>query len=94
MVSSGVDESAKGNGFEQVIGALTNLSIAALGAGVHAIRMMANAGLVSPSDVDESFDGITEAIENMPEPFSSNLAAAFFEAFAEIKDSASTNWNK
>ncbi|WP_430429092.1 hypothetical protein [Parasphingorhabdus sp.] len=71
---------------------LFSLSIASLHASLHSIRMLANQGLVSPSDVDASLDGITESLEKASSDFVALIQPSLDPIFAEIKQSAARNW--
>jgi hypothetical protein len=70
------------------------LSVAAIHAALHSIRISANAGIVSPADVDKTLDGILETLENLPPEFLTTVQRSLDPLFVEIKHAASSKWSK
>ncbi len=68
------------------------LGLASLHASLHSMRMAANAGIVSPQDVDQSLDGVTETLENLPPEFLGMIQPMLDPLFAEIKAAARAKW--
>ena len=70
------------------------LAMASLHASLQAIRMIANAGIVPPHDVDGSLEGVTQTLEHLPEELSVKLQPILDQQFAAIKMAAALNWNE
>ena len=68
------------------------LSMASIHASLHSLRIVANAGLVSPQEIDKSLDGVTETLENLPSAFLGMIQPTLDPLFADIKRAASEKW--
>lgn len=71
---------------------LTPLAIAGLQAALHAIRMLANSGLVSPEDVDRSLEGVTATLETLPPDLIAQMQVSLDPILSEIKQAAAANY--
>ena len=68
------------------------VALAAMQAALHALRVLANRGLLSPKDADESLDGMMQTLEGLPEQWLRASIADFDAVFVEIRQSAAANW--
>jgi hypothetical protein len=68
------------------------LGMAGIHASLHSIRILANNGLVSPREIDESLDGVTETLENLPQDLLALIQPTLDPLLAEIKQAAAANW--
>ncbi|HEX2792900.1 MAG TPA: hypothetical protein VHN58_00575 [Croceicoccus sp.] len=70
------------------------LAMASLHASLQSIRMIANAGLASPEDIDGSLEGVTQTLEHLPDDLLAKLQPILDRQFAAIKQAAALNWNE
>ena len=68
------------------------LAIAAIHASLHGIRMAANAGIVSPADIEQSLDGIAETLEHLPTDMQAIMQMKLDPQFVGIRRAAEENW--
>jgi hypothetical protein len=68
------------------------ISMAALHASLHALRILAERGLVSPEDIDESLDGIIETLESLPAEVLPIVMKTLDPLLAQLKQIAARNW--
>ncbi|BBE34638.1 hypothetical protein [Sphingosinicella microcystinivorans] len=68
------------------------LAMAAIHMSLHSLRILAQRGLVSPEDADESLDGVFETLENLEPERLVVVQRHLDPLFAEIKQIASAKW--
>ena len=66
---------------------------AALHSSLHSLRILANRGLVSPKDLDESLEGVFETLENLPTDWLAIFQKRYDPLFAELKRVAAVRWD-
>ena len=59
---------------------------------LHTFGVLANRGLVSPKEIDDSFAEVFRDYEELPDDARARLAQALEETLADIKAVAAANW--
>ena len=60
--------------------------------GIHNMLTLAERGLISPEDVDQAFDGVTETLENLQPDLRAKVLHRLEPQFANIKQIAAESW--
>lgn len=68
------------------------VAFAGLWSSAHTARIMTNRGLVSPSEVDEIYGSIVEALQHGGEEFAAKMTARLDGSFAEMRQTAQRVW--
>ena len=70
------------------------MAMASFHASMHALRILANHGLVSPAELDKSLDGVVETIEHLPPEHLELFLKNFDPMMVQMKQAAAQNWQK
>ena len=68
------------------------VALASMRASMHVFRLLANNGLVSPKDIDESSTEVIHDLERLPQRTHGAIQEFVVKTFAELKAIAATNW--
>jgi hypothetical protein len=68
------------------------VAMASLRGVMHVFRVLANNGLVSPDDIDESSIGLIRDLEQLPESMQGAVQEFVVATFADLKMMAAANW--
>ena len=68
------------------------IALASMRASMHILRLLANNGLVTPDDIDESSTEVIHDLERLPQHTHGAIQEFVVKTFAELKLVAAANW--
>lgn len=69
-----------------------SVGMAAIQLGLHNMITSAQKGHISPAEVDQALDGVTETLENLTPELQAKVMKSLDPQFANLKRIAAENW--